>query len=188
MGYLIENDYKKQIRDEVLDMIQQENPLIRVESENAAIAEMIQYLSLRYDTTLIFIDVLEWNNSDTFNENQQIWIDDAGTVKLFYAVVANTNIDPLTDDGTNWLPGDLRNSVVKMYAIDIALYHLHSNIAYQQMPKTREDRYKMAIAWLKDLRDGKLNDDSLPLKEDEEGNTTGGLIFSGGHDKRDDSY
>ena len=187
MGFLIENDYDKQIREEVLAVISQNSELILRDAEEAAISQMSQYLSVRFDVAQIFIDVQEWSAALTFNEGDMCWLDDAGTVKTFIALQASTNEDPLTQTAF-WVQGDSRNPVIKMKAVDIVLYHLHSNIAYQQMPETRVDRYKMCIQWLKDLRDGKLNDPTLPILLDEDGNVEDNLILTGGQPKRDDSY
>lgn len=54
-----------------------------------------------------------------------------------------------------------RNALLVMYMIDIVLYHLHSNIVTRAMPKTREDRYNAAIAWLQKVNKGLL-DPNLP--------------------------
>ena len=57
--------------------------------------------------------------------------------------------------------GTGRNSLIIMYMIDMAVYHLHSSIAGRAIPKNREDRYKAAIEWLNKVNHGKL-DPSLP--------------------------
>jgi predicted lysophospholipase L1 biosynthesis ABC-type transport system permease subunit len=44
--------------------------------------------------------------------------------------------------------GTARNPMIVMYMVDLILYHLHSNTAGRVMPKTRQDRFDAAIAWL----------------------------------------
>ena len=194
MGFLIDKDYDKQIRDEVLKVVKQDSDLILKDAEEAAISQMVQYLSVRFDTAKIFIDVSQWNGSDTYTENQMVWREDATgpgdpIVRTYYAKQGNTGEDPLLDANEDyWVEGDLRNPVIKMKAVDIVLYHLHSNVAHHQMNRTREDRYKMCIQWLKELRDGILNDPTLPLLEDEDGNPADNLMTWGSQPKRNDSY
>lgn len=52
--------------------------------------------------------------------------------------------------------GDERIAVVVMYCIDMAIYHLHSNITPRQIPQIRADRYDAAIKWLEMVAAGKL--------------------------------
>lgn len=52
-----------------------------------------------------------------------------------------------------------RNPIILMYLIDIALYHLHSNISPRNIPELRGIRYEAAINWLKMVASGKLNPD-----------------------------
>lgn len=56
-----------------------------------------------------------------------------------------------------------RNPLIIMYMIDIALYHLHSNITTRATPAIREKRYDAAIDWLEKVSRGSL-DPSLPYK------------------------
>ncbi len=66
---------------------------------------------------------------------------------------------------TYWTRGDNRNPMIKMYLIDIILYHLHSRINPRNIPLLREIRYfgnvenqnGGAIGWLKNIEKGKIN-------------------------------
>lgn len=53
---------------------------------------------------------------------------------------------------------------VKMYLIDIILYHLHSRISPDHIPELRKERYQSAVNWLEKIADGFINPD-LPLKD-----------------------
>lgn len=63
-----------------------------------------------------------------------------------YTIPANTNIN----DQTSWSLGDNRDQKMVQVLVDIVLYHLHSRIAPQSIPRLREERYmgikEMAVA------------------------------------------
>lgn len=52
--------------------------------------------------------------------------------------------------------GSERIPVIIMYMIDMAVYHLHSNITPRQIPQIRADRYDAAIKWLEMVAAGRL--------------------------------
>ncbi len=54
--------------------------------------------------------------------------------------------------------------IIKMYLIDILLYHLHSRISPDHIPDLRKMRYDAAINWLEKIADGFINPD-LPIKD-----------------------
>ncbi|WP_143349725.1 MULTISPECIES: phage protein Gp36 family protein [Elizabethkingia] len=70
--------------------------------------------------------------------------------------------------------GDDRNALIVLYMIDIALYHLHSNISADNIPELRIIRYNAAKDWLKDVAKGNISPD-LPEKEVTDGTDTGQL-------------
>lgn len=53
---------------------------------------------------------------------------------------------------------------VKMFLIDIILYHLHSRVSPDHIPDLRVERYKSAINWLEKVADGFINP-NLPVKD-----------------------
>ena len=63
---------------------------------------------------------------------------------------------------------DNRNQYIVMLVIDMALYHLWSKEAANNIPKHRELRYNDALDWLKAIQNGKNAD--LPELMDEDGN------------------
>ena len=71
---------------------------------------------------------------------------------------------------------DDRNKLIVMYLIDMALYHLFSNLTPRTVPDIRADRYRAAIDWLRRVAKGELNP-GLPLVENEDGSTNGTSIF-----------
>lgn len=63
--------------------------------------------------------------------------------------------------------GTEKHPLIKMYLIDMVLYHLHSRIARRDMPQHRENRYNIALQWLRSVAEGELNP-NLPLRIDDE--------------------
>jgi hypothetical protein len=61
-----------------------------------------------------------------------------------------------------WVPKDPRAPLVKMYLIDMVLYHIHSRQNPRAIPQIRQDRYDTALQWCKDCRTGKVSP-GLPL-------------------------
>ncbi len=65
--------------------------------------------------------------------------------------------------------GNMRNQLVLMMAIDIAVYHLFSIHNPQKMSQIRKDRYERAVEWLKQVATFKISVDGAPkLPEDEQ--------------------
>lgn len=58
-----------------------------------------------------------------------------------------------------------RNPLLKLYMIDLALYHLHTRIAPRSVPETRGIRYEHAIRWLEKVRDGKMSPNLKALRD-----------------------
>lgn len=65
-----------------------------------------------------------------------------------------------------------RNALIILYMVDIALYHLHSNISSDNVPEIRVIRYNSAKDWLKSVSKGDISPD-LPEKTDEGGQAEG---------------
>ncbi len=53
--------------------------------------------------------------------------------------------------------GDERNTLIKMFAVDIAVYHLFCAVAPRNIPQIRLDRYNAAIKWLDMVRKGQIS-------------------------------
>lgn len=65
-------------------------------------------------------------------------------------------VGTLPSDNTYWTYGDNRNQQVKVYMIDVCLYHLHSNINPRNIPQLRIDRYNNALNWCKMVNRGEI--------------------------------
>jgi hypothetical protein len=101
---------------------------------------------------------VDTNNWSLYNGDVSSWF--TGTTYYF------TGITPT--DTTYWTKGDNRNAQIKMYLIDIILYHLHSRINPRNIPELRNIRYDGAnefknggaIGWLKQVENGKVGLDA----------------------------
>lgn len=71
-----------------------------------------------------------------------------------------------------------RNSLIVMYACDIALYHMAASAPQKMGMEIRKERYERAIKWLEGVQAGKIVPD-LPLATDQEGQLIGGTIVCG---------
>ena len=56
------------------------------------------------------------------------------------------------------------HSLVKMYLVDIAIYHLHARVSPDNIPELRKERYQYAKEWLMQVADGSI-DPLLPNNE-----------------------
>ncbi len=136
-----------------------------------------QNLELRYGTP----SVLSYNSLGTFDNNTYPtvinpvpsknighWaLYDTLTTNCYTATSSTYSFSGKTPDNTcYWTKGDNRNSVIKMYLIDILLYHLHARINPRNIPELRNIRYNGgnndfqgggAIGWLKNIEKGKIS-------------------------------
>lgn len=69
--------------------------------------------------------------------------------------------------------GNNRNALIVLYMIDIALYHLHSNISADNIPELRIIRYNAAKDWLKAVSKGDISPDLPENISDDENDDTG---------------
>jgi phage gp36-like protein len=84
--------------------------------------------------------------------------------------------------------GSERNPILVMYAIDIALYDLHSRINPRKVPQHRIDRYENAIKWLEQVSKGVIKPVNMPLLPVDAPTAQTGTIKYGSNPKRDNQY
>lgn len=75
-----------------------------------------------------------------------------------------------------------RKKQIVMYLVDMALYHLHSNITPDNVPEIRYLRYNRAKEWLKMVADGKISPDLPELETPFENG--GSQFFEGGSNEK----
>lgn len=153
---LREADFKMQIMQDQLDELIELDALVLEDSILACEAEMQSYLRSRYDVALIFATIPDYNPATTYAIGQSVW-----HLDQIYISIAQT-IGNLPTNTTFWQRKDTRNALIVLYAVDIALYHLHARISLNNTPELRRIRYEAAIMWLKAVNSGKISVD-LPV-------------------------
>lgn len=83
--------------------------------------------------------------------------------------------------------GDTRNAQLVMITCDVTLYHLVAWLPKRIGFEIRETRYNNAIAWLKDVQNGKATP-SLPVLTNNTGEDIGTPLRFGGWDKSKYDY
>lgn len=85
--------------------------------------------------------------------------------------------------------GDNRHQLVKMFCMDITLYHLHSIHNPVKFPQIRKDRYERAVKWLTEVQRGNISPNGLPLKSNDDGYEGGATSFyMSSNDKRTNHF
>jgi|GEM_PF-932795 len=174
--FLIPQDYEAIIRAEILGTISGGDQYNIDAIELAATSEMQGYLRARFDLLKIFFHVLPYNTSTQFSAGQycyhSVTISNQVQQMVFRAKQHTTNQVPALSGSAFWELRDDRHPLIKMYLVDMTVYHLHAALPPRMIPELREVRYQAALAWLKMVRDGLLVTD-LPVLSpppDEAGN------------------
>jgi phage gp36-like protein len=158
-GFIKDEDYSALIRDEIKDMLLQDDKymeLLEAEQENyaqtkkltaegMAISQIKNYLFGRYDVDEIFTP---YEDTDT--------------------------VDP-------------RNKHIVMITIDCTLYHLYTSLAPNKIPEHRKNRYGDALSWLKDVSRGNIMA-NLPKKKDDNGNDLFGFSITSEYSNEDNRW
>jgi len=166
MAFLTPADYPSQIRSDVLKTITGGSAYLQMQAEQKAQTQIISYLHHRYDTSSIFVDVPEYDNTTSYSEDDMVYYDN-GTYKLYVAKTSTQGNDPTNT--TYWKLGDKRNKHLVRLTVDITLYLLHQSNANETMPDYIEQNYEDARKWLEKAARGEIGTD-LPLLTDDPGN------------------
>lgn len=78
--------------------------------------------------------------------------------------------------------GDRRNSLIVMYTVDIALYHLSAAMPQKMGVEVRKERYERAVKWLEGVAKGTIVPD-LPTAGEEDGTPSAGTFRYGTEQK-----
>jgi phage gp36-like protein len=82
-------------------------------------------------------------------------------------------------------PLEERNALIILYMVDMAVYHLHANIASDNVPEMRIIRYKDAKDWLKSVAKGDISPDLPELPDESLGSEgTGNQVIEFGSNKK----
>jgi phage gp36-like protein len=164
--FLTPQDYKPYIRDEIKDDILFEDLALIKQVELQAQSQMESYLSGRYDTSKIFVPVLEWDTDKNFTAGQYAYAEnEEGSGFVFKALInipagGDNPWDNLLDEvpaNIVWSMEDPRNPVIVLQLVYMVLYHGHKALPGNRIPQLRIDDYDHAIAWLEKVAEGRLN-------------------------------
>lgn len=138
------------------------------------------YKCLIASTTTSQSSALQYNDYRDFPE-KNVFPDNATHGSTYwqdlgsYEVTAGT----LPSDTSKWTLGDNRDQNILMKTVDIALYHIHSRIAPQNIPQLRQNRYDDALNTLKAAARGDITID-MPVLQPSKGQR----VMYGGNPKR----
>jgi hypothetical protein len=188
MRFLRLKDYYGLIKQDNLNVIIEDaagNPEERflLEVEAAALTELQSYLRHRYDVATIFAPINAWSLTVTYNEGSIVY---EVSTNLTYRSKVDANLGNILSDGSSWeVVADPRDAQLKIYLIDLTLYHIHSRINPRNVPEIRLNRRDEAVKWLGLISDGKI---TVDLPEADTENAQGYNITFGGEAKRINSY
>jgi hypothetical protein len=178
MSYILKRDYDHIIRAEVRQMVQGNNDYTLNAAEVTAIEIASGYLRQRYDVAKIFADIPSTlqliNLSTPIVEND--YCHDAND-NIYKALVDEANPAQLTDTD-QWTLSDPRNKALLLWVIDICVYNIHSNLAPQNIPQLRQNRYDDAMKCLREIQKETITPDLPLLVTDDVEATSGTYTFS----------
>lgn len=142
------------------------------ESIDYAVDFIKSKLQHRYDPDQIFIEITDYDNTATYSENELVYYQNV----IYFAKQETTGNDP--PDATYWTKGDLRHSLIKNYAIKIALKELYLRVQPRVIPEWIMDEAEKAETHLNRVSSGK-DTVVLPVKTDADGNNEGETFLYG---------
>jgi len=189
MNFLRIADYYSFIKQDNLDVIIEDaggspDQRFLTETEAAALSEIQSYLRHRYNVAEIFAPVDQWSITKTYNTGDYVYEVLSNNT---YRSKIDANLGNLLSDGGSWeITSDPRDAQMKLYLIDITLYHLHSRINPRNIPDLRLTRRDEAVKWLTMISKGDI---TIDLPEIDDAESKGGYsIIAGGETKRVNNY
>jgi phage gp36-like protein len=191
MPFIFPSDYQVQIKADLLATVTESNAGMLTEAEQTAQEEMSGYLRGRYELSACFVDVLPYVASEQYDTGAVVQLAAVPAVPATAGSPGSPGTPPVAavpariyvanrptapgevpggapaagQVGPAWALRDPRHKLLKMYLIDMVLYHIHSGQNPLTVPAVRQDRYDTALQWAKDCRTGKVSP-GLPLLPD----------------------
>lgn len=147
---------------------------------NYVVGELVSF------TGNIFINIQ--NSTGTDPTDDLFWTEIGVFEGIYVRKGTDTSAGNLPNNITFWTLGDDRDAQIKMYMIDIALYHLHPRISPRVIPDLRVNRYKQAVEWLKKVAKGDVQPDNFPVLLDADGVDQGDNITFSSNVKLNHNY
>jgi len=156
-NFLHKYDYRRRLSEaDLMDFI--EGDLSKLSEAGAsAVEEMGEYLVARSPLNQIFLNVQEYRRNGNFRTGQLVWenktrneAEDPPQLYYYRGLHADSGQSPLSSaDYWQLLPRDPRSTIIRDFAVDIALYRLiPANSPVEIMNQFRQF-YDDAIAWCK---------------------------------------
>ena len=156
-NFLHKYDYRRRLSEaDLMDFI--EGDLSKLsEAGVSAVEEMEEYLTARSPLDQIFIDIKEYRRNGDFAEGQLVWenktrneAEDPPQLYYYSALHPDSGQYPLSSaDYWQLLPGDPRRTIIRDFAVDIALYRLIPASSPVEIMNQFRQFYDDAIAWCK---------------------------------------
>ncbi len=156
-SFITDKDLDATLKEYFLTQVIGSNTTILKNKEAAAFTLMKSKLSHRYDLTVLFPIIKEYDVTKP-------WAVGSYTSKgdvIYKALIASSNTnqqDPATAL-TYWTPSDPRDMLLVEYCVDITIYFVLKRINPRKISQDVADNYNMAIDWLEDVMKEKENPD-----------------------------
>ena len=185
--FLHKYDYRRRLPEaDLMDFIGGDLSKL-LEAGASAIEEMGEYLVTRSPLDQIFIQVFEFRRNGEFEPGEFVWdnktrneAEDPPQLCYYRVLQSDSGQYPLSnEDYWQLLPSDPRSTIIRDFAVDIALYRLTpANSPVEIMNQFRQF-YDDAIAWCKVYMKNN-RPTNLPQKPPE----NRGIIIKGGSSRR----
>jgi len=156
-NFLHKYDYRRRLSEaDLMDFIEGDLSKL-LEAGASAVEEMGEYLVARSPLDQVFIPVLEFRRNGDFQAGQFVWenktrneAEDPPQLYYYRALHSDSGQYPLSSaDYWQPIPGDPRSTVVRDFAVDIALYRLTPASSPVEIMNQFRQFYDDAIAWCK---------------------------------------
>lgn len=150
--FLLDKDYRPYVRDDIKQVLSQEDYNVQQEAVLTAVEEVKSYLAGTYDVDKIFISLLPFHPSTQYALGDYVY----NTADVIYEALVDNPGGDLTVT-TNWKAADPRNKMIVASVVAIALYRLYTHIMPNNIPDLRVKQYDDTIAWLNKVMKGQTN-------------------------------
>ena len=160
MRFLQDSDYLRQIKQNVLDQILNDDLTLLLEVEKSSILEMSGYIGIRYDREQIFAVINDYDNAISYSLDARVRYN--GT--LYYVIAENGTTPGALPDATpsEYSEGDTRNPLIVRMLIDMVLYQISKRTNPRNIPELRVDAYNEAKTMLVEINKGEVMGFDLP--------------------------
>lgn len=163
--FLIPKDYQAIIRAEIRQAVANDDQFNVEFAEMAARQTMEDHLRQRFDVAKIFPDVLPFDPGGQYSPGAMVYYPLAPLTdqKVYRAKEDVTDQVPGAEGSTGWELKDGRQPSIKMYLLDLTIYHLYA--AAPVIPQLRVDRHDAAMKWLQLVLKNDITPDLPSLPE-----------------------